>query len=427
MKNKIKFTFIDLFAGIGGFHQALKKCGGKCVLASEINENCTIVYKNNFHQTKIVGDINENWNKLPKFDVLCGGFPCQPFSKAGNQKGFGDENRGNLFYRIIEILKLHEECKILLLENVRNLADKTENWEIIQEQLRSINFFVTNKPIILSPCQFGIPQLRERVYILGLRKDFINEEKFNGDSINIENLLPKSQLKSSRKSGSMKDAFSILDKEVDDKYYLSDEEQEILNIWDEFRKGTISEKPEAPVWLHYFGYGLKEEEFYKQKDHRGVFFKDMPIWKQKFVKANREFYKRHIDFIDNWIKKHDMINKKLLYKKFEWNCGSDCSSLKETIIQFRQSGIRAKRPTYFPALVAINNTPIVFDNNKLLFRKITPKETAKLQSFDNNFKLDGNDEISYKQLGNSVNVYIIELLMKSLIMLSRFDEMSKIR
>ena len=98
---KSKFTFVDLFAGIGGFHQALKYLGGECVMASEIDKNCVEVYKTNFPNTKIIGDIKTNWKELPQFDMLCGGFPCQPFSKAGKQNGFKDKNRGNLFDYII--------------------------------------------------------------------------------------------------------------------------------------------------------------------------------------------------------------------------------------------------------------------------------------------------------------------------------------
>src|SRR5690554_1820265 len=103
MKKENKFTFIDLFAGIGGFHQALKKHGGHCVAASEINNDAIEVYNDNFPNTKIIGDITKEYDKLPKFDVLAGGFPCQPFSKAGNQQGFDDKQSGNLFYTIIDI------------------------------------------------------------------------------------------------------------------------------------------------------------------------------------------------------------------------------------------------------------------------------------------------------------------------------------
>ena len=190
MKNNKSFTFVDLFAGIGGFHQALESLGGTCVMASEIDLDCKEVYKNNFSKTPQIGDINKYWKELPKFDMLCGGFPCQPFSKAGKQKGFDDEDRGNLFYKIIEILQNHPECKFLLLENVSNLTTgKTKEWwNKIQEELQKLNFYVTDEPIVLSPCQFGIPQIRERVYIMGIRTDIKDDTKLKNHYIHKEDL-----------------------------------------------------------------------------------------------------------------------------------------------------------------------------------------------------------------------------------------------
>ena len=162
------FKFIDLFAGIGGFHQAMRYLGGKCVMAAEINKGCLNTYRENFNieNNDIRGDVNNIDPKTIKpFDVLCAGFPCQPFSKAGAQKGFEDETRGNLFYKIMNILDSHPEVKFVILENVRNLADKTENWDIITSELMIRNFYITEEPIILSPSDFGIPQIRESVYL----------------------------------------------------------------------------------------------------------------------------------------------------------------------------------------------------------------------------------------------------------------------
>ncbi len=104
MKNRYNFKFIDLFAGIGGFHQAMTLYGGECVFASEIDLECQKQYKAQF-KMDVNGDINKCLDKIPNFDVLCGGFPCQTFSKAGNQEGFEDKLKGQLFFRIIDILK----------------------------------------------------------------------------------------------------------------------------------------------------------------------------------------------------------------------------------------------------------------------------------------------------------------------------------
>ena len=111
-------NFIDLCCGIGGFHQALEKLGMKCVLASDINIKCRETYEKNYG-IKPEGDLTKiNVETIPSFDVLCAGFPCQPFSKAGSQKGF-DDNRGNIFFDICKIIKFHKP-KYLILENVRN-------------------------------------------------------------------------------------------------------------------------------------------------------------------------------------------------------------------------------------------------------------------------------------------------------------------
>lgn len=407
MKNKMKF--IDIFAGIGGFHQALESLGCECVLASEIDEICVKTYKKNFPNSPIVGDINQHFDKLPHFDILCGGFPCQPFSKAGKQEGFKDKNRGNLFYVLMDIIKIHPECKFVILENVKNLADNNQNWGLIQEALKELNFYVTDLPIILSPHQIGIPQIRERVYILGIRKDIRDVTKLPNGSIHMEDLKPIFSKNEMCKDG---DARNILEHNVDKKYCITEREKKALKMWVEFKEGTNYQKIGVPIWAEYFGYNMTDKEFENFKDHNGQLISEMPSWKQRFVLKNRELYKNNRHFIDKWIEKYDVLNLPLLYKKLEWNCG-DTKDLKETIIQFRQSGVRIKKMNYFPALVAINNTPIIYDYDLKSFRRITPREAANLQSFNKNYDFT-DDPLVYKQLGNAVNVEIIRRLAKKL-------------
>lgn len=413
-KKITQFTFVDLFAGIGGFHQAFANLGWKCVCASEIDKDAIKRYKANFPDTIVVGDINEYYSKLPEFDILCGGFPCQPFSKAGKQEGFNDKIRGNLFYRILDVLDLHPECKFIILENVKNLADKNENWDIIQRELNKRNFYITNVPIILSPHKFGVPQIRERVYILGIRKDIRDESKLPNGSINIEDL---ESISFGFDMCSGNDALKILEPCEDPKYYISDHKEGLIRMWYEFKVKTNFDIVGAPIWVEYFGYGLSDKQYKSFIDHKGKNLMSMPIWKQKIALKNRKFYLKHKNFIDEWIKKYNVMELPLGYKKFEWHCSGN-SNIEDTIIQFRQSGIRVKKNNYFPALVAINNTPIIFDKNSCKFRMITPREAANLQSFNQNYKL-GNDLKIYKQLGNSVNVLIIEKLAKKLVSLER--------
>ena len=404
-----RFRFVDLFAGVGGFHQAMRYLGGECVMAAEINQECVKTYKLNFRilEKDVRGDVTKiDPASIAPFDVLCAGFPCQPFSKAGAQQGFQDKTRGNLFYKIMDILDGHPEVKFVILENVRNLADKSENWDIITSELMKRNFYITEDPVILSPSDFGIPQIRERVYILGIRKDIRNEAILTNGFIHKEDLKLDKHFKQCK----MGDAWTILEEDVDDSYIIPAEQEQMILAWDEFRIGTGIQVIGFPLWLDSFGIGVEDDnEVYQAQG-----YDEMPDWKQRFLRHNRTFYLEHKAFIDAWVQKYDMLNKIKLYKKFEWNCGTDVTDIHDCLIQIRQSGIRAKRPTYYPSLVAIVNTPIVWDEKKQHFRKLTPREAANLQSFHAGYKFQGTDATIYRQLGNSVNVRILKILGESL-------------
>jgi len=408
-----RFRFVDLFAGVGGFHQAMRYLGGECLMAAEINQECVKTYKLNFKtiEQDIRGDVNEiDPATIGKFDVLCAGFPCQPFSKAGAQQGFQDKTRGNLFYKIMDILDGHPEVKFVILENVRNLADKTENWDVITSELMKRNFYITEEPVILSPSDFGIPQIRERVYILGIRKDIRNQTVLTNGFIHRDDLKLEKYFKECK----MGDAWSILEENVDDAYVISDEQEQMIYAWDEFRKGTNIKVIGFPLWLDSFGIGIDDDVNVFQSQG----YDDMPKWKQNFLRRNRQFYLEHRAFVDAWVEKYDMMNRIKLYKKFEWNCGEDVTDIHDCLLQIRQSGIRAKRPTYYPSLVAIVNTPIIWDKKKRHFRKLTPREAANLQSFHASYKFRGTDATIYKQLGNSVNVRILKILGERLFSLA---------
>jgi len=423
-----KFKYIDLFCGIGGFHQAMQRLDGDCVFACDINAACRDVYKNNFcpnNEFPVEGDIKQfiAEGAIPKFDVLCGGFPCQTFSKAGKRTGFDEvqddkgnvtDDRGQLFYRIIDILRVHPECKYVILENVRNLADNEENWKVVCDELKALNFIITEKPIIESPHNFGIPQVRDRVYILGIKSDFLDGRKkrkmkdgyITRELLNIDVHLKKCQDNS---------IDMILDDTVDEKYYLSDDLVDLLDTWQEFKDGV--DQIYTPIWLHKMGIGIRTREEYEKDETIG--YKKMPDWKKALVMKSRKVYESNMEFIDDWVDRHDMLSKSLLHQKFEWNVGTDCESIKEGIIQIRQSGIRLKRPNYYPSLVAMSNTPIIWDNKVNKYRYITPKEAARLQSFDKNYTFSDSDSISYRQLGNSVNVQLIEWFAEGLFELGK--------
>ena len=411
------FRFIDLFAGIGGFHQAMRFLGGECVMAAEINQACVDTYNLNFKtlEGRVRGDVKKiDPTTISRFDVLCAGFPCQPFSKAGLQQGFNDKTRGNLFYSIMDILDAHPECKFVVLENVRNLADKSENWEIIRTELLKRDFVITQKPLILSPSDFGIPQIRERVYILGIKKDGCSTEIQDKGYIEPTDL----NIDKYRKKCKIGDALTLLEENVSEDYKITDEQNLMIQAWDEFRLGTGIKIIGFPIWISCFGVGIQNTDDLKSS----LGYDDMPDWKKRFVDKNREFYLEHKDFIDPWIERYDMFNRIKLYQKFEWNCGEDVQNMHDGIIQIRQSGIRVKRTTYFPSLVAIVNTPIIWDNQMNAYRHITPREAANLQKFDQRYKFSGTDKQIYRQLGNSVNVRILKILCKGLFELRLKDD-----
>ncbi len=167
-----KFTFIDLFAGIGGFRIAMQNLGGKCIFSSEINRFSKKTYEHNFGEVPF-GDITKiNEKNIPEHDILCAGFPCQAFSIAGKRKGFKDETRGTLFYDIARIIK-EKNPKAFFLENVKGLRnhDKGRTLKTILKVLREDLKYYVPEPQIINAKNFGVPQNRERIFIIGFSKD----------------------------------------------------------------------------------------------------------------------------------------------------------------------------------------------------------------------------------------------------------------
>lgn len=167
------FKFIDLFAGIGGFRMAMQKLGGKCVFTSEWDKEAQKTYKANYGETPF-GDITKEATKsyIPDdFDVLCAGFPCQAFSIAGKRGGFSD-TRGTLFFDVAEIIK-RKKPKAIFLENVKGLRnhDGGKTLATILNVLRNDLGYFVPEPQIMNAKDFGVPQNRERIFIVGFRKD----------------------------------------------------------------------------------------------------------------------------------------------------------------------------------------------------------------------------------------------------------------
>ena len=208
-----RFTFIDLFAGIGGFRIAMQNLGGKCVYSSEFDAKAQESYLANYGEMPF-GDITKPTTKqyIPKkFDVLCAGFPCQAFSLAGKRLGFKDETRGTLFFEIEDILRKHQP-KAIFLENVKGLAihDKGRTLKTILEHLDDAGYDVV-PPQIVNAMDFGVPQHRERIYIIGFKKSL---------HVNISTF----KYPEPRTAGENRPRFrDVMEKKVPSvKYYLSD-------------------------------------------------------------------------------------------------------------------------------------------------------------------------------------------------------------
>lgn len=428
MKNT--FTFIDLFAGIGGFHSALSQLGGKCVLACEIDEMAQQVYKSTYPNTPLISNIreltrnnidNEDSNKdyseianlVPDHDVLCGGFPCQAFSKSGKQKGFSDKTRGTLFFDILEIVKA-KHPKYLFLENVKNLTGRkhTDTWATIIQSIRDEGYTVSDTPTILSPhlipeSEGGAPQVRERVFIVAILNS--NEPAFHLKKELFENHSP--------------DSWDIAKYLINDskipsieKYRLSSDESAWVEAWDYFLSNIQQDiLPGFPIWSDDFNI-------------TPVIPTDTPKWKSDILIKNSNFYNQNKSFINSWLSMKWGTSNISVSKfppsrrKLEWQARKQFPTaknrtLKKLTFQMRPSGIRVKPATYLPALVAITQTSIIGPAIKRGiqdYRKLTPLEAAKLQGIDGAIfkKAKVAEKDAYKQLGNGVNVGVIKFIAK---------------
>lgn len=395
------FTFIDLFAGIGGFHAALGGLGGECVYAVEIDPHAAKIYEANWG-TNPLGDITEHVSDskmaVPAHDVLAAGFPCQPFSKSGAQRGM-DETRGTLYWNILQVIKKRRPA-LVILENVRNLAGPrhVHEWQVIIETLREQRYRVCDVPAIFSPHLLppergGRPQVRERVFIIAVRDDEMAQNELFLQSPVVSNLPVTGW------DPTTWDLESDLPLDLDLKVGgcdLSDAENFWIDAWDDF----VVNMWELRFGRRLPGFPLWGDEWRLTSDLK--ILKSVPDWKADFLRKNAAFYTEHHEFIDSWTKKWDFYSDRFppSRRKLEWQA-QDTPRLWDTVMHFRPSGIRAKRPTYLPALVAITQTSIIGS----LKRRLSPREAARLQGLPNWFDFGCQpDSTTYRQLGNGVSV-----------------------
>lgn len=237
VKTDSKFTFIDLFAGIGGIRLGFESVGGSCVFSSEWDKAAQTTYAANFGE-KPHGDITKiNAYDIPKFNILLAGFPCQPFSNAGLKKGFED-TRGTLFFDIARIIK-HHKPEVVFLENVKSLAshDKGNTLKVITQTLKNLNYNVFHK--VLNAKDFGLPQNRARIYIVAFSNDIKTADNKN---ITLDFDFPQPPMQQVKVG-------DILDTKVDSKYTISDK------LW----SGHQRRKLEHAQKGNGFGYSLFNE------------------------------------------------------------------------------------------------------------------------------------------------------------------------
>jgi DNA (cytosine-5)-methyltransferase 1 len=403
------FTFVDLFAGIGGFHAALSGMGGKCVYAVENDKNAAEIYQKNWGISAF-GDITQDANekvKVPPHDVLVAGFPCQPFSKSGDQRGM-NETRGTLFWNILKIVEKRKPS-LILLENVRNLVGPRHQheWKIIIKSLREQGYSVSDKPSIFSPHLLppnlgGRPQVRERVFIAAVK----NSKKKTNSDFDKPLLLNKPVLGWDPNNWDLeKHLLSVVQTKKFNK--LTELEIYWIKAWNEFViEITNSRKQRLP------GFPLWGDDWILPKNLNQKELDKLPEWKSDFLIKNSNFYKENKRFIDQWTKKWNFYTDKFppSRRKLEWQA-QDTKDLWNTVMHFRPSGIRAKRATYLPTLVAITQTSIIGKKK----RRISIEEAAHLQGLPTWFSFENQKEsATFKQLGNGVNVAAVWYVLKQI-------------
>jgi len=428
--NEGSFKFVDLFAGLGGFHLALERMGGTCVFAAEWKEHLRVLYKTNFGLLP-AGDIRSILpHDIPDHDVLTAGFPCQPFSKAGEQLGFECTEQGGLFFEVLNILSV-KKPRYFILENVPNLLkhDQGRTWKRILAELGGAGLGYEVKVAKLSPHNFGIPQIRERIYIVG---SITSLDEFEWPA----NTSQETSID------------SILEEFPADAKQLSRRASDCINVWQDFieRCPEDVELPWFPLWSMEWGatYPFEAETPYANKilhgdraligykGSHGVDLTSMesvdyrwdalpshartqqmifPKWKQNFIRKNREFYQLNKEWIDPWLSK--ILEFPSSLQKLEWNAKGGDRNIWQYVLQFRASGVRVKRPTTAPSLIAMTDTQVPIIGWQK--RYMTPRECARLQSLEGLKELPKFSTHAFSALGNAVNSNVVEMVARSLI------------
>lgn len=416
-----KLRFVDLFAGLGGFHIALTRLGHDCVLASESDPELREVYARNFG-IEPHGDIRAiNPHSVPRFDILCGGFPCQPFSKAGLQAGLACEHNGDLAGVVVQWIKARRP-KYVLLENVPNFErhDGGRTWRWLDQELRHAGYPLVQK-MVLSPHRFGVPQIRERLFIVAAR-DAATPFAWPEPSDEPTNIC------------------SVLGP-AEQGVRISTKIEQAIEAWAEFVRlyPKSAKKPHFPIWAAEFGatypyltaapltncqvarrgrgsFGapladLSEKHMEEALPPYARSTHAFPSWKKDFISLNRQLYRENKNWIDPWLKR--LAGFEHSYQKFEWNFDIGTEDVWDSVIQMRGSGIRAKSPRTAPALIASSTSQVPIIGWER--RYMTARECARLQNMGELKELPRTFTATTRALGNAVNAHVVERVARQLV------------
>jgi len=390
------FTFIDLFAGMGGtrigFEQACKEAvaESRCVFSSEIKPYAIETYRKNFHGEKIAGDITQiDPRDIPDHDFLLAGFPCQPFSSAGKRKGFLDD-RGGLFFHIFEILKVKRPLGFLL-ENVEGLAshDKGRTLKTIIDKLSGIGYFVDHK--VLDAVDFGVPQQRKRIYIVGHKVRPIDLEfqgrttKYVGEILESVPFQPAPFSDKLLKNYTYKELYG---KSIKDKRGGGNN----IHSWDIELKGKISGKQK--VLLNEI---LKKRRYKKWAEGKNIDWMDgMPLTNYLVLEHPKrvvvEDGGRKRVFAEDVPKGYNIVTGKL---SFPFSKILDPKGFAPTLVATEAGKIAVSTPSGV--------------------RPITVREGLRLSGFPEDYEINADYRKAFDLIGNTVIPPVIKAISSRLI------------
>lgn len=396
--NTTPFTFIDLCAGIGGFHLGLTKVGGCCILASEIDEAARATYARNFPSTPLAGDLWElaadPLRLVPPHDLLAAGLPCQPFSKQGKERSIADP-RGHLFFAVLAIVCAHHP-RYVVLENVRNLAARPHRatWDLMVRSLRACGYRTSNDPVVMSPHLLppelgGSPQRRERAFLLA---EFVGEDTSPAELVSPP-VLQAGQVAGWDPERWRAELILQPESELDrpERYRLSPVLGQIIDVWDSLVRalppGAI---PSAfPLWADHLR-------------NPALIPAGTPAWRRPIIERNRCFYLRHRAVIDHWLATSGIELLMPSRRQLDWHAGT-ARNLRQLVLRLRTTGLTARPATWLPTLLTSTQEPILGWRR----RRIPPREAARLQGFPDDFQLPDRDRAAYRQLGNAVHPGVV--------------------